>query len=385
MSAIRDDSSLPRVLFAAEIDPSHKFGTFEEQTLWLARAFHERGGLFLPVYPMSLGPKATEEYRALGLRAETLNLGRFQVPTLARLAALVRSERIDVVHWNFYESVKNGYLWGLSALTPTVRHYLTDHNSRVAATSESGGSRIKRTAKSLVFRRYEKILGVSNFISENLRISGAGRQVGRWTHLVNTDRFAPEETVRREVRDRLGVGNRFVALLVGQLIAEKGVDVAIRAARELSEGAELWIVGGGVDESSLKALADDLAISDRVRFLGIQWDVAPFMKAADCLVCPSVWAEAAGLVNIEALACGLPVVASRIGGIPEIVDDGLTGILFPPGDFLKLAEALRSLQANPSSLRTMADSARAAALERYALKSRIGDYLDYYRVRINDR
>ena len=67
----------------------------------------------------------------------------------------------------------------------------------------------------------------------------------------------------------------------------------------------------------------------------------PLLQAADCAVCPSIWSEAAGLVNLEAQACGLPVIARRIGGIPELVEDGRTGFLFTPGDHRELAERLR--------------------------------------------
>ena len=82
------------------------------------------------------------------------------------------------------------------------------------------------------------------------------------------------------------------------------------------------------------------------------------MQAADAFVCPSRWAEAAGLVNIEAQACGLPVLASRIGGIPEYVMDGRTGVLFPPGDAEELAAAVRRLLDDPERFREMGREAR---------------------------
>ena len=82
------------------------------------------------------------------------------------------------------------------------------------------------------------------------------------------------------------------------------------------------------------------------------------MQAADCLVCPSLWAEAAGLVNLEALSTGLPVVASRIGGIPEYVEDGKTGMLFPPGDHQALAALIRRLMDTPEEYQQLAAAAQ---------------------------
>ena len=373
----KKQGALPRVLFAAEIDPSGKFGSFEEQTFSLCRAFHERSGVFIPLYSSALGPKASAEYRAHGLRAESLDLGRFRLSTLARLVALVRGQKIEVVHWNFYEPIKNGYLWALSLLTPSVRHFFTDHISRSSTAGHPDGS-YKSAGKRLLYRRFEKVFGVSDFVSNRLQEGGPWDNMSRWTLLVNTDRFIPSPSAREELRAAQGVGGRFVALVVAQLIPEKGVDVAIRAIRDLPDGAVLWVVGGGKDSDRLEALVRSLALEDRVRFFGVQWDVTPFMQAADCLVCPSLWAEAVGLVNIEALACGLPVVASRIGGIPEFVEDGRTGVLFTPGDHGQLTRAIDDLMADPQALRRMGAEARAAALEHFSILNRIEDYLAYY-------
>ena len=105
----------------------------------------------------------------------------------------------------------------------------------------------------------------------------------------------------------------------------------------------------------------------------------PVLQAADLFVCPSRWAEAAGLVNLEAQACGLPVVASRIGGIPEYVDDGRSGTLFEPGNVQQLAAAVRLLHDDRAALERMGREARATALERFAPEARLPDILDLYR------
>jgi glycosyltransferase involved in cell wall biosynthesis len=92
-----------------------------------------------------------------------------------------------------------------------------------------------------------------------------------------------------------------------------------------------------------------------------------------------VWAEAAGLVNLEAQACGLPVVASRIGGIPEYVLDGKTGLLFEPGDAAALARLVRRLIDDPDERRAMSAAARAWAVERFSPQARLPELLDLYR------
>src|SRR5205085_2195046 len=106
----------------------------------------------------------------------------------------------------------------------------------------------------------------------------------------------------------------------------------------------------------------------------------PYMQAADCFVCPSRWAEAAGLVNIEAQACGLPVVASRIGGIPEYVAEGRTGLLFAAEKHEEMARAVRVLIDDRGECRAMGRRAREWAVEQFSPAARLRDFLDVYRL-----
>ena len=102
----------------------------EEQAFLLASAFRERGGLFLPVFAAPPEPVGLGRYKGAGLDFAALDLGRFRPRTLLRLLALVVRRRIEVVDWNFFAPLTNGYVWALSVLAPWVEHYFTDHNSR---------------------------------------------------------------------------------------------------------------------------------------------------------------------------------------------------------------------------------------------------------------
>lgn len=369
---------LKRVLFVLALDPSGKFGSLEEQTLTLARAFRERRGLFLPVFLRPLDPESAAQYASEGLPVEALDLSRFRLATLRRLLHLVRQNRIEVVHWNFYHPLVNGYLWTLSALTPRIEHYFTDHISRPAR----GPGRDGRGDPTWILKwplacRYRKILCVSDYVLAQLQVMH-WPNLQRIPHFVNTERFRPNPNVRRGVREALGVGDEFVALIVASLIKDKGVDVALRALAEMPRNVVLWIVGAGPEHSHLQALAQDLELGPRVRFLGPRRYVEPLMQASDCVICPSVWAEAAGLVNLEALACGLPVMASRIGGIPEFVEDGRTGFLFTPGDHKELADQLHRLMINGQVHQRMSQEAQSVAVERFSIPSQIRHHLALY-------
>jgi glycosyltransferase involved in cell wall biosynthesis len=369
---------LKRVLFVLGLDPSGKFGSIEEQTLTLARAFRERRSLFLPVFLRPLDPESATQYASEGLPVEALDLRQFRFATLRRLLHLVRQNRIEVVHWNFYHPLANGYLWILSVLKPRIEHYFTDHISRPAR----GPDRDERGNLTWILKwpltcRYRKILCVSDYVLDQLQVMHCPN-LQRTPCFVNTERFRPDPDVRREVRAALGVGDEFVALIVAYLIKDKGVDVALRALAEMPRNVVLWIIGAGPEHSNLQALAQNLELGPQVRFLGPHRYVEPLMQASDCVICPSVWAEAACLVNLEALACGLPVIASRIGGIPEFVEDGRTGFLFTPGDHQKLADRFHKLLSDEPARHLMSQEARLVAVKCYSTQSLIGDHLSLY-------
>jgi glycosyltransferase involved in cell wall biosynthesis len=369
---------LKRVLFALNLDPAGKFGSIEEQVLTLARSFREQGGLFLPVFVRPLDSESANRYAQEGLEVEALALARFRLATLHSLLALVQRHRIDVVHWNFYHPYANGYVWALTLLKPGVEHYFTDHISRpMNGSRPDGPGRLKSRLKRNLASRYRKILCISDFVLEQVR-PVVGPQAARVHYFVNTDRFRPDPGVRRDVRRQLGLGEEFVAITVAYLIKEKGVAVALNALARLSEDAVLWVIGGGPEQGNLEALARGLGVERRVRFLGPRRNVEPLMQAADCLLCPSLWAEAVGLVNLEALACGLPVIASRIGGIPELISDERTGFLVEPGDSRELADRVHRLMSNAPLRRRMEHEARSEAVRRFSTQCQLESSLRIY-------
>src|SRR5262249_23940569 len=155
-----------------------------------------------------------------------------------------------------------------------------------------------------LLRRYGRVLCVSRYVQRCLEEQRTWSNTVSVTHFINTDRFRPDPATRDAVRLARRVADRFVLIAVGQLIPEKGMDVAIRALSLLPPEVILWIVGAGPEDDGLRKLADSLGLAGRVELLGLQRDVGPFLRAADAFVCPSRWAEAAGLVNLESQACG---------------------------------------------------------------------------------
>lgn len=188
---------------------------------------------------------------------------------------------------------------------------------------------------------------------------------------IDTTLFSPRP--RDDARRELGLGAGPLLLSVGRLERGKGVHHAIAALAMLpaDQGARLIVVGDGEERASLTQLAAELGVAERVDFTGAlpRETVATYLHAADVFVFPTMHPEAAPLVLPEAMGCGLPVVASRVGAIPEVVNrDGENGMLVPPRDAGSLAAALRTLIDEPERRRAIGEAARRRVLDEFTLE-----------------
>ena len=163
---------------------------------------------------------------------------------------------------------------------------------------------------------------------------------------------------------------------VGRLSFEKGHDVMLRALAALPDVTGV-LVGDGPDRSRLEALARELALGDRLNMPGWRADPRPWLPTFDVFVMPSRL-EALGLAMIEAMLASRPVVASSVGGIPEVVRDGETGILIPPDDPAALADALRLMLGDRARRERMGTLGRRVAKETFGVSQMVRSYESVY-------
>lgn len=205
---------------------------------------------------------------------------------------------------------------------------------------------------------------------------------------VDTTRFKPDDEVRRKVREQLNVPLTDVMLLfVGRLTPDKGVlDLATAFATIAEERPDVRLVVAGPDESSLRArIASTCARhSTRLHLLDFTERPEDIMAAADVLCLPS-YREGFGSVVIEAAACGVPAVASRIYGLVDAVDDGGTGLLHQPRDVAGLTDALRRITADSALRRTLGDAARSRAASGFAEQGLTSALSSFYARLLEDR
>jgi glycosyltransferase involved in cell wall biosynthesis len=191
-----------------------------------------------------------------------------------------------------------------------------------------------------------------------------------------------DETADLDYRALYGIPpDAFVVGWVGRMTGVKDTDAVlgiVRATRQRGIPAVLCMVGDGPDRERLEQIAQDLGIARSTYFVGYQPDVAGYYRLFDAFLLPSV-NEGTPVSAIESLASGTPVVATRVGGVPDVVTDGVDGFLFEPGDTEVAAERLAALALDPELRRRLGEAGRVRARKRYSVERLVDDVDRLYR------
>ena len=226
------------------------------------------------------------------------------------------------------------------------------------------------------------VTSISNYLKEKTVTDfGITRPIEVISNFVNCDVYVPigEETTCAQARRHLAKPDEALLLHLSNFRPVKRVvDVVKIFARVVRETpAELVLIGDGPDRSAAEWLAHDLGIHTHVHFLGKQENVSELLPLADLLLLPSEM-ESFGLAALEAMACKVPPIATRVGGVPELVEDGVTGLLYEPGDVDAMARGALELLGNRERLAKMRDAARRAAQKRFCASLVVPRYVHYY-------
>jgi N-acetyl-alpha-D-glucosaminyl L-malate synthase BshA len=223
---------------------------------------------------------------------------------------------------------------------------------------------------------------ISNYLKEKtVEHFGITRGIEVVTNFVNCDVYTPitDETVRAEARKRLAAPNEAILMHLSNFRPVKRVvDVVKVFAKVVREvPAQLILVGDGPDRSAAEWLAHDLGIHNRVHFLGKQERVNELLPLADIMLMPSEL-ESFGLAALEAMACKVPSIATRVGGVPELIDDGETGLLYSVGDVDGMAEGALDLLTDKARMNSMREAGRKTAQKRFCASLVVPQYVRYY-------
>jgi len=238
-------------------------------------------------------------------------------------------------------------------------------------------------ARNLLLRDAEAFVAMSRAIREEMVRCGVPEERAHLLpHGVDTDEFRPAVPGEREaLRRALGLPGGLLVVYTGRLLRGKGLGTLLEAIAAVAlerDDVRLVLVGSGEGQSlsvedDLRARSSAAPLAGRVVFAGRRDRVADWLRACDLFAFPSVF-EGLGISLVEALSCGLPAIGSRTGGIVDVIDDGRSGVLVPPGDPLRLAGALRALLADGAKRAEMGREGRRDVLARFDERDAVAKY-----------
>jgi glycosyltransferase involved in cell wall biosynthesis len=290
------------------------------------------------------------------------------------LLRVCRRERVQVWHGHDYKSNALGLLlrrWWPMRLVTTV-HGWVKHTRRTPLYY-----RIDR----FCLPRYERVICVSpDLEQECLALGVPAERCALVENAIDVEEFSRQRSVEEAKAQQAMSPGRLVVGAVGRLSAEKGFDLLIRAADRLLAGGidlDLLIVGDGDEQPRLQELIGQLGRGDRIRLLGYRADLRGLYEAMDCFALSSL-REGLPNVLLEAMALEVPVVATRIAGVPRLIGDGVNGLLVNPGSVDELAGALGRVLLDPDLRGRLGRAGRETIETRYSFAARMDRVRDIY-------
>jgi glycosyltransferase involved in cell wall biosynthesis len=289
-----------------------------------------------------------------GLRLDVKSGPAAVVGDAWRLKSLVTREGVDVVHAHHGHDHWLGW-WG-HGRAALVR---TFHSERAVRTAWPDSS---------LYRRTSAVIAVSRGIEERLRKAGIpGERVYRADGVVDAARFATDAAGAAKIREEFGVAQAPLVGCVARLAAERGHEALIQGFRLLSAGrgdARLLLIGKGERRDALEVLVKRLGLESRVFFAGYRdSDLPGVLGALDVFVLMGAGSDESCRAALEAMAAGRPVLAARVGALPDAVVHGETGLLLDEPSPAAVADSLARLLSNPEEARAMGEAGRRRALD----------------------
>lgn len=331
---------------------------------------------FASKLPRRLGPLGT----VLRHMQKGINLFRCVLPSLIERLCFLRAHRVDLVHLN--NAVNRGYYWVVACRIVGVK----------CITHNRGLCRLSALDRFFA-RRFDAVVSIAEFLRYDLEGQGAVRPERSF---VIYNGFDPEGIVSllnrspAELRRDLGLvpGDPLIGV-VGNIREWKGQDVVVRAVHLLRERYPTLrcLVIGEISDTrsgdrsylrSIERYIDEHGLWSNVLFLGFRDDVPDLVKGLDVLVHASISPEPFGRVILEGMMLGRPVVATNFGGPVEIIEDGVSGLLVPPGDERALSEAIDALLADGPMRERIARAGMSRAMEHFHINRYIEEVHDLY-------
>jgi glycosyltransferase involved in cell wall biosynthesis len=363
------DRTKAHALSIVGVDPELGFGGGETQVLGLTLAL-AAGGHRAELICDPAG-RLWERAIAAGIKCHPIRIrNAIDLAAGVKLRAILKRERYDVVHFHTSRA---------HSMAPLARGF----GSTLVVTRRMDYRPNRVFAPYLYNRAVDGVVAISGGVADSLAAAGVERERITVVHSgVDCDRFrAPTSQERADARGALKIADtEFVISAVGALEQRKGHRYLIAAIGAIAASGKFrcFIVGQGLIG---RVLQDEIAVIrslDRIKLLGRVDDVRELLWASDAFAMPSL-KEGLGVAALEAMASALPVIASDVGGLREVVEDGRTGIIVPPANPEKIASAIKRLAESPELRTQMSAAARARVVENYSMEQMAARTLALYR------
>lgn len=327
------------------------------------------------VWCLTKGGAVADELLVAGVHVEILGMGpRCTLPFLLKLRKKIKDSRIDILHAHGYTAATIGRTAGFLAGVPAMMAHM--HSTYWGYTKK------QLIIEKVISLATDKIICCSNAVADF--VLGREKICPRKVTVVYNGVEDMCQPVERVMRTELGLSlDDFVIGVAASLVAHKGHSCFLEAMREVVKDnptVKAVLAGDGPLRKELEDSVKKLGLTRNVIFCGIMGEMRPFFSSMDLVVLPSI--EREGLPNtiLEAMSAGKAVIASRLGGIPEALIDGETGLLVPPGDHAALAAAVLSLIHNRERLKKMGRDGRALYEKKFTRAEMINNISRIYEV-----
>jgi len=289
----------------------------------------------------------------------------------SRLARIIKDNKIDLIHAHTRVSQVASYLASRRAGIPYIATCHGYFNAKLSRRLfDTWGEKVVAISEA-VRGHLEKDFNVK---PQRIEVIYNGIDIGRFSNIYSASQIA-------RAKRSLGIQNGDVVGTMGRLSSVKGQKFLIEAMKEVvakSKDTRCLIIGSGREEAALKNLARSLGLEDRVIFTGAAYiDIPLYLACMDIFVLPSI-EEGLGLALLEAMSLGRPCVASAAGGIKDIVNDGVNGILTRVGDSASIANAVLKIMNDKDLAKNMSENARSFVRGRFSIGSMADNMIDLY-------
>ncbi|WP_038068375.1 glycosyltransferase family 4 protein [Thermoanaerobacterium aotearoense] len=291
---------------------------------------------------------------------------KYDIGAIFKLIRLINEEKYDIVHVHLFPAL---YFCSIASyFTKKINYIFTEHSNYNSRRKYI----IFKSIDYFFYRKYRKIICVSDNVKNELI---------KWLPSLNERSVVIYNGILEKRGEISFIEKNFEydILFVGSLRSNvKGADILLMALRHImNKFDKAVIVGDGKLKNDLINLRNKLGLKNKVEFLGFREDIETILEKSKVFVLPSRW-EGFGLVIVEAMSKGKPIIASNVGGIPEIIKNGKTGILVEPGNELELANAIEKLLNNKKYAAYLGENAYNDAINRFSIETYVKNLRKLY-------